>query len=150
MDKEITLELFSNSREETLALGNTIGKIVQEGDVLLLSGPLGAGKTCLTQGIAQGLGIDAVTQSPTFMLIREYQGRLPLYHMDLYRLEFKELEELGLDEYLYGYGVCVIEWAERGDALMPEDSILVEISYIDENKRKILITGKESFINQIK
>ena len=135
------MTIISHNAEETEKLGRLIGSIVQEGDVLLLNGPLGAGKTCLTQGIAHGLGIDAVTQSPTFTLIREYEGRLPLYHMDLYRLNFSEISDLGIEEYLYGYGVCVIEWAERGDAMMPEEAIVFDISYLDENERKIVISG---------
>ena len=152
MENELTI--ISNSAEETEKLGRTIGHIAKEGDVLLLNGPLGAGKTCLTQGIAHGLGIDAVTQSPTFTLIREYQGRLPLYHMDLYRLNFNEISDLGIEEYLYGYGLCVIEWAERGDAMMPEEAILFDIAYLDENKRRIVISGDseraQEFINELK
>jgi tRNA threonylcarbamoyladenosine biosynthesis protein TsaE len=131
---------ISNSKEETIDFGDAIGRIASEGDVLLLRGPLGVGKTCLTKGVARGLGIDRVVQSPTFMLIREYQGRLPLYHMDLYRLVFKEIDELGLDEYLYGNGVCVIEWAENGEGLMPPDAIVISIEYIDDNRRKITVT----------
>ncbi|OGN90046.1 MAG: tRNA (adenosine(37)-N6)-threonylcarbamoyltransferase complex ATPase subunit type 1 TsaE, partial [Chloroflexi bacterium RBG_13_46_9] len=88
----------------------------------LLVGQLGAGKTCLTQGIAWGLGIEEYTLSPSFVIMRELHGSLPLYHMDFYRLDnINEIADLGLDDYLYGRGVCVIEWAEKGMDILPDD-----------------------------
>ena len=97
---------------------------------------MGAGKTCLTQGIAWGLGIKGYAVSPSFMLVRELYGRLPLYHIDLYRLDhIEEIEDLGLDEYLYGSGVCVVEWAEKALALLPVEHLLIKISYITDNER---------------
>jgi len=109
----------------------------QPGDIFLLAGNLGAGKTCLTQGIANGLGIEEYTPSPSFMLVREYQGRLPLYHMDLYRLDnIEEIADLGLDEYLCGHGVCVIEWAEKGISVLPAEHMMINIDYISENERR--------------
>ena len=108
------------------------------GDIYLLTGQLGAGKTCLTQGIAWGLDIREYTLSPSFVIMRELHGRLPLYHIDFYRLDnVAEISDLGLDDYLYGRGVCVIEWAEKGLAVLPDDHLLVRIAYMSENERSL-------------
>jgi len=106
--------------------------------VYLLIGPLGAGKTCLVQGLASGLGIEGYVLSPSFVLVRELKGRLPLYHIDLYRLENPlEIENLGLDEYFYGRGVSAVEWADRALGSLPEENLLIEINYLCENSRQI-------------
>ncbi len=134
------LHIKSHSPEQTQLLGKRLGEIVLEGDVLLLEGELGTGKTCLVQGIAHGLGIKQYTFSPSFVLIREYYGRLPLYHIDLYRLNnVEEIDELGLEEYLYGNGICVIEWAKKGLSVLPRDYLLIELNYVStyETKRSI-------------
>lgn len=111
-----SLVVRSASPDMTHALGERLGHLLQSGDVVLLSGNLGAGKTALTQGIARGLGIAGPVSSPTFTLLKEYDGRIPLYHFDLYRIEHPdELEALGFGDYFYGDGVCVVEWAERGE-----------------------------------
>jgi tRNA threonylcarbamoyladenosine biosynthesis protein TsaE len=105
---------LTQSAAETQALAARLAAHLQPGDVLWLSGDLGAGKTTFTQGLGRGLGIAAPINSPTFVLIREYAGRLPLYHIDLYRLENpRAIANLGLNDYLAGDGVCVVEWAER-------------------------------------
>jgi len=130
------MKLTSRSPEQTQELGVNIGKLTLPGDVFLLVGDLGVGKTCLTQGIAWGLGIKEYAVSPSFMLVRELYGRLPLYHVDLYRLDHvEEIEDLGLDEYLYGGGVCVVEWAEKALALLPLEHLLIKISYITDTER---------------
>ena len=130
------LELSSNSPEQTQKLGVSIGKVALPGDIFLLVGNLGVGKTCLTQGIAWGLGIKEYAVSPSFVLVRELYGRLPLYHVDLYRLDHvEEIEDLGLDEYLYGNGVCVVEWAEKGLAVLPAEHLMIEISYLSDTER---------------
>ena len=130
------LELISHSPEETQQLGIHMGKLGLPGDTFLLVGSLGAGKTCLTQGIARGLGITEYTPSPSFVLIREFYGRLPLYHIDLYRLDqVEEIADLGLDDYLYGNGICVIEWAEKGLSLMPQEHLMVRINLLGETSR---------------
>jgi len=130
------LELVSHSPEQTQKLGSRIGELTLPGDVFLLTGNLGAGKTCLTQGIAWGLGIKEYTMSPSFVLVRELQGRLPLYHIDLYRLErLEESMDLGLDEYFYGKGVCVVEWAERALSILPEMHLMVKIDYLADDER---------------
>ncbi len=130
------LELVSHSPEETQKLGMRIGQLAVAGDVFLLVGQLGAGKTCLTQGIAWGLDIDEYTLSPSFVIMRELYGRLPLYHIDLYRLDrIEESLDLGLDDYLYGRGVCVIEWAEKALQILPEEHLLIKIGYLSDTER---------------
>ena len=130
------LELISHSPEQTQRLGIRIGELALAGDIFLLVGNLGAGKTCLTQGIAWGLGINEYTLSPSFVIVRELHGRLPLYHIDLYRLDhIEEVEELGLDNYLYGKGVCVIEWAEKGLSVLPAEHLMIQIGYLSDTER---------------
>ncbi len=139
------LHIKSDSPEQTQLLGKHLGELVLEGDVVLLEGELGTGKTCLIQGIAHGLGIKQYAFSPSFVLIREYYGRLPLYHIDLYRLNnIEEIDELGLEEYLYGNGICVIEWARKGLPVLPHDHLLIELNYVStyETQRDISIFPK--------
>jgi len=149
------LKLTTHSPQETQDLGYHIGKLVMPGDIILLVGNLGTGKTCLTQGIARGLGIKEYAVSPSFMLVRELYGRLPLYHMDFYRLDkIEEIMELGVDEYLYGNGICVIEWAEKGLSELPEEHLLIQISYLPDDGRSFRLQprGKRyrDFITQLK
>ena len=130
------MNINTHSPEKTQELGKRIGEIALSGDVFLLSGNLGAGKTCFTQGLAWGLGIEGYAMSPTFVIVRELYGRLPLYHIDLYRLDrIEETTDLGLDDYIYGQGVCVIEWAEKALNILPEEHLQIEISYIDATER---------------
>ncbi len=133
-----SLEMISHSADRTRRVGMRLGELAVAGDVILLVGTLGAGKTCLTQGIAWGLGIDDYAVSPSFVLLREYQGRLPLYHIDFYRLDrIEEVEHLGLDDYLYGSGVCVVEWADKGLDVLPREHLLIEMQYLAPTKRKL-------------
>jgi tRNA threonylcarbamoyladenosine biosynthesis protein TsaE len=132
------LEIISHSPEETQKFGGEIGKLAQPADIFLLIGGLGAGKTCLTQGIAWGLGVKEYAASPSFVVIRELYGRLPLYHIDFYRLDnLEEIAELGLDDYLYGDGVCVVEWAEKGMNLLPPEHLLIEMGYLSDTERSL-------------
>jgi tRNA threonylcarbamoyladenosine biosynthesis protein TsaE len=136
--KTARLTLISRSPEQTQRLGKQLGQLAQAGDVFLLTGNLGSGKTCLTQGIAWGLGIKEYAFSPSFVIIREYNGRMPLYHIDFYRLDhIEEIADLGLDEYICGRGICVVEWAEKGLALMPEDRLLISLSYVSDTERSV-------------
>lgn len=129
-------ELISHSPDQTREFGIRIGESALPGDIFLLSGRLGAGKTCLTQGIAWGLGIKEYALSPSFVIVRELYGRLPLYHIDLYRLtRIEEIAELGLDDYLYGNGICVVEWAEKGLGILPVEHLSIEISYLSDTER---------------
>jgi len=132
------LEIISHSPEQTQKIGVRIGEIALPGDIFLLVGGLGAGKTCLTQGIAWGLGIKEYAASPSFVVIRELYGRLPLYHIDFYRLDhLEEIAQLGLGDYLYNNGVCVVEWAEKGLSLLPEEHLLIEIGYLSDTERSL-------------
>jgi tRNA threonylcarbamoyladenosine biosynthesis protein TsaE len=126
-----SLKLNSQSPEQTQLLGSYLGELAQKADVFLLVGELGTGKTCLVQGIAHGLAIKEYAFSPTFVILREYHGRLPLYHIDFYRLDHvEEIADLGLEEYFYGDGVCVVEWAEKGLQVVPRDNLLITLHYI--------------------
>ena len=122
-------------------MGAKLAAELKAGDVLLLQGDLGAGKTCLVAGLAEGLGAKAEVSSPTFTLINEYKGgRLPLYHMDLYRLEAQaEIEGLGLDEYFDGPGVCALEWPERLGALAPAGAMRLRFERLSEDSRRIRV-----------
>ena len=117
-------------------MGIRIGELALPGDIFLLVGNLGAGKTCLTQGIAWGLGIREYAASPSFIVVRELYGRLPLYHIDLFRLNrIEEIVDLGLDDYLYSKGVCVVEWAEQGFSALPPEHLLIQINYLADTGR---------------
>jgi len=130
------LELISHSPEQTQKFGVRMGELALPGDVFLLVGDLGTGKTCLTQGIAWGLNIREYALSPSFVVVRELHGRLPLYHIDLFRLDhIEEIVELGLDDYLYGKGVCVVEWAEKGMSVLPVEHLLVQLDYLSDTER---------------
>lgn len=131
---------ISQSPEETKNLGKKLGKLLQEGDLLALNGDLGAGKTCLIQGIAVGLNSRDHVSSPSFSIIKEYSGDKPIYHFDLYRLtQPEELETLGYEEYFYGNGVTLIEWAEKIEYYLPESRLLIEIKMGDHYlSRKIV------------
>jgi len=133
-----------SSLEQTEAFGRTLGGIVEPGDIITLDGPLGAGKTALTQAIARGLGVDPriYVTSPTFSLLHEYQGRIPLYHMDFYRLAGEdEIESLGFSEYFYSNGLTVIEWPERLGSLMPPERLQIELVISGETSRTANLTG---------
>jgi tRNA threonylcarbamoyladenosine biosynthesis protein TsaE len=131
-----TLNFISHSPDQTKDLGNRIGQLVALGDILLLSGELGSGKTCLAQGVALGLGITDYVTSPSFVLIREYHGRLSMYHVDLYRLDNnEEIANLGLDDYFYDRGISIIEWAEKGLDVLPVEHLLIKISYLSDTAR---------------
>lgn len=127
----------------TRRIGQAIGKEMQPGDVILLAGPLGAGKTTLVQGMAKGLGVAAGVMSPTFVLMRELEGRMKLYHLDLYRLEkVPEIADLGLDDYLFGEGATVIEWADRAEKLWPADHLRIDFEYSGAKARKLKVTPR--------
>lgn len=118
----------SRSEEETLAFGRQLGESAAPGEIFRLEGNLGVGKTVLAKGIAEGLGIMEPVTSPTFTIVHEYEGRLPLYHFDLYRIgDPDELYDIGFDEYLYGEGLCLIEWPEQGGDLIPDSAVRIRI-----------------------
>jgi tRNA threonylcarbamoyladenosine biosynthesis protein TsaE len=126
-----SLKLNSHSPGQTQLLGSYLGKLAQKSDIFLLVGEFGTGKTCLVQGIARGLDVKEYAFSPSFVILREYHGRLHLYHIDFYRLDnIEEIADLGLEEYFYGDGVCAIEWAEKGLPTVPRDNLLITIQYL--------------------
>lgn len=143
----------TNSPEETFALGQKLGAQAKAGQIYTLNGDLGVGKTVFTQGIARGLGITEAVSSPTFTIVQVYEeGRLPFYHFDVYRIgDIEEMEEIGYDDYFFGNGVCMIEWAELIEELIPENSIHVTIEKDLEkgfDYRRITITGLEGWENE--
>ncbi len=134
--KELTLA--THGPRQTQSLGELLGRLARPGDVLLLVGTLGAGKTCLVQGMARGLDIHDSVTSPTFTLIREYRGRLSLYHVDCFRIDNpQETDELGLEDYLIGTGVCVIEWADKVMEALPPEHLMVNIQYAGDRDRTL-------------
>ena len=134
------LTFTTSSAEETISLGQKIGKLLKKGDIIAMQGTLAAGKTTITKGIAQALGITETITSPTFCLISEYQGTMPLYHMDVYRLDGTEdFINLGTDDMLYGDGVSIIEWSEKIMDELPSNTIVLKITPQDDGKRLIEI-----------
>lgn len=135
------MKLTTLSPQETFALARRLGEHAHPGTVLVLEGPLGAGKTSFVQGLARGLGIAGVVNSPTYTIIKEYRGRLPLFHFDLYRLEEpEELWELGLDEYFASGGVCALEWGERAAELLPSERLHIRLEHQGESQRCIFFS----------
>ena len=136
-----SLELVTHSAQETFQVGMQLGALLQPGDTVCLQGDLGSGKTCLTQGIGRGMGVSEFITSPTFVLINEYTPARPgarLYHVDLYRIEQEDdLVTLGLEDYVYGNGITVIEWAERAPDYMPRERLWVTLTYLDANSRRL-------------
>ncbi len=131
---------ITSSQEETFDVGYELGKKAKKGDIFGLIGDLGTGKTILAKGIAKGLGINEEITSPTFTLLEVYEAAIPLYHFDLYRIsDDSELENLFFEEYWYGDGVSVIEWAERAMKRLSNDIFIIRLSYTGKNRRKITI-----------
>lgn len=130
------------SPEETRRAGERLGARLQPGDVVALIGELGAGKTCFIQGLAHGLGVTGDVTSPTFVLVNEYRGRLPIHHLDAYRTgSLTELADIGIEEMLHGDGVTVIEWADKLLPLLPARTITVRLSGLGDEPRRIAITS---------
>jgi tRNA threonylcarbamoyladenosine biosynthesis protein TsaE len=149
----LTLDIISHSAAQTQRMGMRLGEIVQGGELILLNGQLGTGKTTFTQGLARGMDITEQINSPTFTLLKEYPGHAraadrphaqshngpALYHFDLYRLdEPEEIFDLGFEDYFYGDGVCVVEWADKADLLWPTDHLRIGMKMMSETKRGLL------------
>ncbi len=134
--------MLTRSAKETIGLGEKLAERLSRGDVVALHGDLGSGKTTFTKGVGKGLGVKNTRQinSPTFVLIKEYEARVPMYHIDLYRLDnLKAIEDIAIEEYIYGDGIAVIEWAEKVKGFLPKKHIAVKFQIKDENKREIEI-----------
>lgn len=144
----LLIERVSDGVARTRALGEQLGALVAPGDIVLLHGDLGAGKTAFTQGLGRGLGVTDVINSPTFTILKEYMGRIPLYHFDLYRIEQpSELLSLGFDEYFSDAGVCVVEWAERGESMQseaawPDDVLRIRFVTLSPERRLLRCTAE--------
>lgn len=140
---EHKIHLESNSAKETIEIGKSLGRHLLPGSVICLTGELGAGKTCFIKGMAEGLGVKGKdVSSPTFIIIREYKGRIPLYHIDLYRIGVLcDIRDIGMEEIIYGNGVTAIEWAERISDVLPDDRIEIKLEWIDEKSRAMEITA---------
>ena len=140
------MEYLSHSETETEAAGEALAARLKAGDVVAYRGDLGAGKTAFTRGLARGLGCTGRVSSPTFTIVNEHEGRLPLFHFDLYRLgDGEELFDIGWEDYLDRGGVCAVEWSERAQSLLPPETVYVSICRCaeDENWRRITIEGED-------
>ncbi|MTI53457.1 tRNA (adenosine(37)-N6)-threonylcarbamoyltransferase complex ATPase subunit type 1 TsaE [Geosporobacter ferrireducens] len=145
------IKLTSHDPKETDQIGYKLGTLLQKGDVVCLTGDLGAGKTTMTQAIARGLGVKEDVTSPTFALIHEYNGRMPVYHFDVYRIRnIEELEDLGYEEYFYGQGVCIIEWASQIREVIPKEHLWIHIQQgVECDSREIRIEGTSARFDSI-
>jgi tRNA threonylcarbamoyladenosine biosynthesis protein TsaE len=137
------LELIAGAPEDTMAVGEAVASLLREGDAIALTGELGAGKTTFVRGAARALGFDGAVASPTFTLVREYQGRVRVYHVDVYRLDrVQDVLDLGLDEMVAEGGVLLVEWGDAVEGLLPDDHLLAEITLMgDRDARRIVVTG---------
>ncbi len=145
------LTLITDSPDQTRELGRTLGQKVSTGLAILLSGDLGAGKTCLTQGLARGLGVpeQEPVVSPSYTLMNQYRGRLDLYHFDLYRLvNPDELADLGFEEYIAGEGVTIVEWADRFPDLAVQ-GLRIDIGHLDENRRQVTLQAQTASAEKV-
>ena len=134
--------IVCRTAEDMEALGRSFGEKCVPGSVISLRGSLGAGKTVFAKGVARSLGITEAIVSPTFTLVQEYDGRLPMYHMDLYRITSEDdFQMIGGEDMLYSDGVCLIEWSEVIDSLLPKETLFVEIKVNDDQSRTVQITG---------
>ncbi len=134
------MEFYTKNMDETIALGSKIGKLLKRGDVILLDGDLGAGKTTFTKGIGKSLGVNRVINSPTFTIMKMYEGDINLYHMDLYRLDGEGMD-FDLEDYIFGDGISVIEWPNQAIDLLPSTYLKIEIFNIDLNSREIRVNA---------
>ncbi|MEH7336333.1 tRNA (adenosine(37)-N6)-threonylcarbamoyltransferase complex ATPase subunit type 1 TsaE [Neobacillus drentensis] len=141
-------ELNTTNSDETTQFAERLASFLQPGDVIALEGDLGAGKTTFTKGLAKGLNIKKTVNSPTFTIIKEYNGNLPLYHMDVYRVA-DAYEDLGFDEYFEGDGVTVVEWAHLIEEQLPSDLLTIYLYHEEQDKRKIVLKPKGKRYEQL-
>jgi len=148
---------ISSKEEDTIKLGEVLGKLLKPGTIIALKGELGAGKSVFVKGIAKSLNVEEEPNSPTFVIMNAYEGRLPLYHFDLYRISgADELEAIGYEDYFYGNGISVVEWAERAEEIFPGDALTVEISIPKKREsnsdtiREIKFRGTEQWLSSFK
>jgi len=136
------LRFRTASPEESRRFGRALGAALGPGDFVAFEGQLGSGKTVVIQGAARGLGFDGYVTSPSFVIVNEYEGRLPIFHVDLYRIEHpRELDDIGYREIFFGDGVALVEWADRAPELLPEDRLLVEIEITGRDERRLTVSA---------
>ena len=136
--------IITSSPEETFRFGKSLGKHLSAGSIVALYGELGSGKTCLTQGIGNGLDVPQgfYITSPTFLLVNEYPGRIPFFHMDFYRItELSELDDIGIDEIFSSNGIVVIEWADKFPSVLPKERLDLSFTILDDSKRELVLAG---------
>ncbi|MFC7063240.1 tRNA (adenosine(37)-N6)-threonylcarbamoyltransferase complex ATPase subunit type 1 TsaE [Halobacillus seohaensis] len=143
-----SLEYVTHSTEDTMQFAEKLAGFLEPGDVLTLEGDLGAGKTTFTKGLAKGLGVKRTVNSPTFTIIKEYMGRLPFYHMDVYRLEDSD-EDLGFEEFFNGEGITVVEWSQFIYDYLPEQRLELTIESMSEASRKISLYAHSPHFEQV-
>lgn len=143
MKAPLSTIITTHSERDTLKFGSELSRLLEKGDVLCIQGEMGAGKTHLIKGIAEGMGVDQTkVNSPTFTLVNEYDGTTKLFHFDLFRIKNdRELLDIGIEEYLYGDGICLIEWPEKMETFKPESAVQITITKLNNNSRKLEIRG---------
>jgi tRNA threonylcarbamoyladenosine biosynthesis protein TsaE len=140
------MRIVTGSPEETIALGRAVGALLKKGDIVAYSGDLGAGKTTMTRGIVQGLGMEDEVTSPTFAIVNEYEGRINVYHFDMYRISSEsELWTTGFYDYPLEESIFLVEWTENIRDCIPETAVFIDIKYLGEDSREILIRGDDRF-----
>lgn len=137
------MKITTYSLNETIELGLKIGLQMKPGSTILLTGNLGAGKTAITKGIAKGIGVQSTVNSPTFTIVKVYQGNCPLYHIDAYRLN-NRTDDIGLEDLIFGDGVTVIEWPEFAKQWIPKSYLSIEINYLDDHTREFVLSAHGS------
>jgi len=145
--EEKTLTITTESDQETIRVGQETGRLLLEGDVIGLVGELGSGKTWLTKGIALGLGVNpkTIVTSPSFTLVNEYEGRVGLFHIDVYRLgSLGEVLSAGIEETIHSGQVAVLEWADRWPEILPEHTLMVRLLIVDDHRRTIILSGRHA------
>lgn len=146
MSERQVVNIQSRNIKETLRLGEIIGKSLNPGSIVGINGNLGAGKTVLVKGMAKGLGVEEEINSPTFVIVNCYEGRVPFYHFDLYRISSKdELLDIGYEELFFGEGIAAVEWADRVKEVFPEDAISIEIQTPESDQESMETTRKINF-----
>ncbi|MCT4508847.1 MAG: tRNA (adenosine(37)-N6)-threonylcarbamoyltransferase complex ATPase subunit type 1 TsaE [Tepidibacter sp.] len=143
--------IYLKNEQETSEIGYRLGQLLNKGDVVCLIGDLGAGKTTITKSIAKALEVDDYITSPTFTIVNEYDGRYSLYHFDVYRISSSEdMYEIGFEEYVYGEGICIIEWANLIEDILPDEYINIELNYKDDGREMILTAYGKHYENIVK
>ena len=145
------VKIYLENEEKTREIGSKLGELLTPKSVICLIGDLGAGKTTMTQSLARALGVDDYITSPTFTIVNEYEGRMPLYHFDVYRIgSSEEMYDIGFDEYIDGDGVCIIEWANLIEDILPDEYLYIEMNYRETGREMILTPKGEKYEEIVK